>query len=157
MNPLMFRDPDYFAKPIFAGVVAALAGLTTSAVTDTGIAVDKRAASTGKQFQGVQLALPVQVLLDSGQSQAVALTLQHSDASSSGYATLATETTTLTNSTTDTGVTTRALAKVSANVLSAKRWVRGRVVFTGSDADTGGNQDASALVMTFMGANEEPV
>lgn len=157
MNNLAFRDPDYFAKPVYAGVIDALTGLTTSAVTDTGIAVDKRAASTGKQFQGVLLQLPVQVILDSGQSQAVALTLQHSDASSSGFATLATETTTITNASTSTGVVSRGVAKVSANALSAKRWLRGRVVFTGSAADTGGDQNASAMTMTFFGSNEEPV
>ena len=154
---LAMRKLDHSVKFVPGGAVALLAGLTTSAVNDTGIAVDKRAVSTGKQFQGVTLTLPVEVVLDSGQSQAVDLTIQDSDASSSGWADLATGTTTLNNGTTTTGVTTRAVATLSANALSAKRWVRGQVTFTGSAADTGGDQAASAFTLAFSGANEEPV
>ena len=156
-SDLMFRAPDYFSKPVHGGVVAALAGLTTSAASDTGIAVDKLAVVAGKHFQGITLSLPVQVLLDSGQNQVVGLTLEDSLTSASGFASFTTGSTTLNNATTVTGVTTRALVSVSTNLISARQWLRAKVIFTGSAADTGGNQDASNFTLTFFGANENPV
>jgi len=156
MNDLQFRLPTHIAKPIHGGVVAALAGLTTTAASDTGIAVDKRAVTAERQFQGVLLSLPVQVLLDSGQNTVVALTLQDSLTSASGFATLATGNTTFSNTTTVTGVVTRGVANLGTNALSAKRWLRAKVTFLGSAADTGGNQDASNFTLTFMGSSENP-
>ena len=157
-NALAHRDASFYAKPVHAGVSTLLAGLTTTAVVDTGIAVDKRAVTTGRLFQGVELQLPVEVLLDSGQSTVVTLTLQHSDASSSGFATLGTATTlTLSHdASTSTGLTVRGMARVSENALAGKRWLRGTSSILGSAADTGGNQAASVYTMLFTGPNEGP-
>lgn len=156
-SDLMMRKPDYFAKPVHAGVVAALAGLTTSAASDTGIAVDKLAVVAGKHFQGVLLELPTQVILDSGQNQIVALTLQDSLTSASGFAALSTGSTTFSNTSTTTGVVTRGVAILAVNMVNARQWLRAKVVFTGSAADTGGDQDASNFTLTFTGPNEGPV
>jgi len=158
MNDLAFRKPDHFSEPVHGGPVAARTLLSTGAASDTGVAVDKRAVSAGKQFQGVLLTLPVEVTtMASGQSVSVVLTLQDSDASSSGWATLATAAALSVGTTTTTTGTARGVARLATNLLSAKRWLRPKVVFTGSASDTGTDQTAANFQLTFMGANEEPV
>jgi hypothetical protein len=152
----MFRKPDYFTKPVHGGIVALRALLSTGAASATGLTVDKLAVVAGKHFQGVLLELPVQVLLDSGQSQTVALTLNDSSASGGTYASFATGSTVFTNSTTVTGVTVRGVAALAVNLIGAKQWVRANVVFTGSASDTGGDQDASNFTLNFVGPNESP-
>lgn len=153
---LTMRTPSFFTKAKFGGSVAAAAGLTTSAASATGSVIDKEAVTTNRTYQGVRLSLPVEVVLDSGQSLSVALTIKDSTASGGTFASFATATTTLTNSTTSTGVTTRGVAVVEGTALDANQWLTAHVAFTGSAADTGGDRTASAFQFDFFGPNAYP-
>lgn len=157
MNRLEARDPSFFSKAAFAGTWAAAAGLTTGVATATGVkAINQLTVSTGKKFEGVKVDVPIEVILDSGQSLTVILQMQHSSASASGFSSLGdAATTTVQNATTATGVVSQGIASVSASLVNAKKFVRVQATRQGSAADTGGDITASAFTANFFGANEE--
>lgn len=156
MNRIEARNPSNVAFPVFGGIVAAAAGLTTADASATGIAVDQLAVVAGKKFEGVLLTLPIQQILDSGQSLVVGLALGHCTASGGTYSDLATANTTIQNTGTATGVTKTGVAKLSTSIVGAKRWLRANVQFTGSVADTGGDRNATVFELTFFGPDYGP-